>query len=204
MMVKRINRSISLFLFTAILSLLVLPLSTNAQKAEYMAYSTESLSKKSDETKITEVTYNGYSFNVPEYWGDPVTVGNEMYFMKDSGTLPLLYMTYIENDFYTEQYKDSKLRYTDYFNVLEESLNDFISFVFDSCEFDDSTKTFIGGKPALTRKGTCNMAGDDDAFVAQFIDDNNIYVIMLVDYQDSGSDIFDDINELLDSFKEID
>lgn len=204
MIVKKINKSINLFLFTVILSLLVLPLNTYAQKAENIGYSKVTPSKKADETNVTEVTYNGYSFNVPDYWGDPVTVGYEMYFMKDSGSLPLLYMTYIENDFYTESYKNSKLTYTDYFDVLEESLNDFIDYVFDSSEFDDSTKTFIGGKPAITRKGTCNMAGDDDAFIAQFIDDNNIYVIMLVDYKDSESDLFDDLNELLDSFKEID
>ena len=202
MVVKKLSKVVCLALSTVILSALAFPSTSSARTrtTEYMGYSANSKAQSTENTDVINVEYNGYSFDVPEYWGEPIVVDNEMYFIKENGTLPLLYMTYASKDYYTENYKNSILKYRDYINILEESLDDFISYVFTSPDFDDSTKTYIAGNPAITRTGTCTIYGKNDAFVAQFIDDENIYVFMMVDYENSGSAIFDDIDGILDSF----
>jgi hypothetical protein len=203
MVVKKLSKVVSLALSTVILSLLVFPSSASAQTTEYMGYSKNG-SQASEKADTISITYNDYTFEIPDYWGDPIEYGNELYFVDKSGSLPLLYMTYASKDYYTEKYNVSAIKFKDYAKILEESLDDFISCVFESSDFHDSTNRFIAGNPAITRTGTCNIDGDDDAFIAQFIDDDNIYVIMVIDYEDSESTIFDDIDELLDSFKAID
>lgn len=203
MVVKRLSKVVCLALSTVILFALAFPSTSSARTraTEYMGYSANSSVQSTEDTDVIKVEYNGYAFEIPEYWGEPMQVDTEMYFVSENGSLPLLYLTYAPKDYYTENYKKSNLKYKDYVKILDESLDDFIDYVFNSSDFDDSTSTYIADNPAITRQGTCNIYGEDDAFIAQFIDDENIYVFMMIDYKDSGSAIFDDIDDILDSFK---
>ena len=205
MVVRKISKAVSLVLFTSVLFSLVFSSSARARTTEYMGYSTTTTKTNTSSTPDTiGVEFNNYSFDVPGYWGEPYAYGNEMYFLNDSFEIPIMYIAYAPKAYYTEKYNDSTLKFKDYFNILEESMDDFIGYVFDSCDFEDSNNTFIAQKPAISRQGTCRIDGKDNAFVAQFIDDDYIYVIMIVDYEDSDSTIFEDIDDFLDSFKVID
>ena len=182
MVVKKISKAVSLVLFTVIISTFAFSSSASARTTEYLGYSTTDKTNAAEKSDTIKVEFNNYSFDVPEYWGDPYAYGNEMYFLNDSFEIPIMYIAYAPKDYYTEKYNDSTLKYKDYFNILEESMDDFIGYVFDSCDFEDSNNTFIAQKPAISRQGTCRIDGKDNAFVAQFIDDDYIYVIMIVDY----------------------
>ena len=204
MVVKKISKAVSLVLLAVIISSFAFSNSANARTTEYMGYSASDKAESAEKSDTINVEFNNYSFDVPEYWGEPYAYGNEMYFLNNSFEIPIMYIAYAPKAYYTEKYNDSILKYKDYVSILEESMDDFIDYVFDSCDFDDSNNTFIAKKPAISRQGTCRIDGKDNAFVAQFIDDDYIYVIMIVDYEDSDSTIFEDIDEFLDSFKAID
>ena len=157
--------------------------------------------KSSDKKDVTQLTYMNYSFEVPDFWCDIYDNEGDMYIYTESEyVFPVIYIFY---DPISTLDIDDTSTYKKSVKALKTINEEAMDILFEGAELEESEERYIAGYPAITTRGTIEFDGTNNVYSALFIDDENVYYIIMIDYDDAEVDLFADMEDILDSFEEI-
>lgn len=160
--------------------------------------------KGSSTSETTEFTYGNYTFEVPSYWYDSEENNDTLYAYASEYICPMLFIYKNSRELWEDEGATTATKYKDCIKVLEASNTNELDLDFDSWDAESEEETYIAGYPALTYKGNGTIDYTNyEFFIASFIDDDDVYCIAFIDYDDEDFDIFADVEDILESFEEI-
>lgn len=161
-------------------------------------------SGKKGTSDTTTYSYGNYTFELPSYWYDSEEVNDTLYAYASEYICPMFFIYKSSKELWKDEGATTATKYKDCIKVLEESNSQELDLDFDSWESESEEETYIAGYPAHTIKGIGTIEYTDyEFFVASFIDDDDVYCFAFIDYDDEDYEIFDDVEDILESFEEI-
>lgn len=151
-------------------------------------------------TDIASYTFNGYTFDIPAYWGEADVYEDGIYFYgEDEDDLPAVFISImnIEDIFDDEIYGLTDEEAIEYLESYKEWV---FSYDIDARNITDSEEITIAGYPAIIYSATITLYEDDDIRMAIFMDNEYIYELMIMEYEDSDPSYLMDLDYIAASF----